>query len=221
MIYLLWCTVRPNVFINTHKDWIDKSCNKNNIVTKIAVANKEQADLLKDYDVEIAESNKIGVCYPSYYLSSKLKANSKDIVVLASDDFFAFEGWDEYLIKQFEDFSGGLFVNDGIQMAHVDDYYTAMTIPIMSYDCLEKLNKIIYHPIYTHMFGDNELYQNLKELNLLKDVRNDGCVFEHRHFGQGKRDIDNWDNQYRLDWNKDEDLFKTRLKLSVNERLVV
>jgi hypothetical protein len=91
MIHILWCTLRPAQFQHAHTEWIKRADNPENIQTYVAVNWKEHADQLRDYLKKnyliTVNTNKIGVCYPSYELSSKLGikmgvANDGDIVVL-------------------------------------------------------------------------------------------------------------------------------------------
>jgi hypothetical protein len=92
----------------------------------------------------------------------------------------------------------------------------------MTYGCLKKLNMIIYHPAYNHMFSDTELYDNLKDLNLLYDDRlNDETVFEHLHYAAGKRNADGADQAYNAKWKDDEITWNQRKMMPVEERILV
>lgn len=236
MIHLLWCTIRPKKFIESHKIWLEKSKNKN-ISTYVAVNTKEDCDDLfgyltkKDF-VLVTGSHKIGVCYPSYQLSSNLGSTmgnpkEEDIVVFASDDFYPPRDWDDYLEKQLNGKVSALFVRDGNQLPDSSNMiHPAITIPIMTYSCLLRLNKIIYHPDYTHMFSDCELYLNLKELGLLIDNRlQDETVFEHKHHAYGKhlkkREADQYDAHFYNKWREDQEIWNRRKNMSVEGRLKI
>lgn len=232
MIHILWCTIRPEQFLSMHKEWINRSDNPNNITTYVAVNWENHSNILKEYlqkDYLITlNTDKIGVCYPSYFLSSNLgdkmgKCENDDIVVFASDDFIAPPGWDTYLIDKLKGKCGGLMVRDGYQLPDSSNMlHPAMTIPIMTYECLLKMNKVIYHPAYNHMFSDCELYNNLKELDLLIDDRlSDDTIFEHLHYVVGKRNADQADQIYNSKWTEDEVTWNKRKILDVNERIKV
>ena len=233
MIHILWCTLRPAQFIHMHKQWIERSDNPDNIKTYVAVNWKEHADQLKDYlknDYLITlNTNRIGVCFPSYQLSSNLgtkmgKCEDDDIVVFASDDFIAPKGWDSYLINKLKDKGDvGLMVRDGYQLPDSSNMlHPAITIPIMTYGCLKKMNMVIYHPNYSHMFSDCELYNNLRDLNLLYDDRlNDDTIFEHLHYAAGKRNPDGADQAYNAKWKEDEVTWNKRKIMTVEERIKV
>ena len=232
MIHILWATIRPDEFIKKHTEWIKRANNKEKIKTYVAVNWLEHADKLRDYlknDYIITlNTNNIGVCYPSYQLSSNLgtkmgKCENSDIVIFASDDFMAPESWDSYLIDKFKNKSGLLMVRDGYQLPDSSNMlYPAITIPIMTFESLLKLNKVIYHPKYNHMFSDVELYFNAKDLGLLYDDRlNDETTFEHHHYAAGKRQADNADQAYNMKWKDDELTWNQRKLMSVEERIKV
>ena len=233
MIHILWCTLRPVQFQQAHTEWIKRADNPENIQTYVAVNWKEHADQLREYlnknYLITVNTNKIGVCFPSYELSSKLGikmgvANDNDIVVFASDDFMAPQGWDTYLINKLNGKGDvGLMVRDGYQLPDSSNMlHAAITIPIMTYGCLKKLNMTIYHPVYNHMFSDCELYNNLKDLGLLYDDRiNDTTIFEHLHHAAGKRNADGADQAYNAKWKDDEITWNKRKLLPVEERIKI
>ena len=229
MIHLLWCTIRPEVFKQMHPYWIGRSTNTKNIKTHIAVNVEQHSDYIKeyfksnnlDYRIMTVKTDKIGVCYPSYQLSSTTEGQTGDIVVFASDDFLPPQNWDQYLISKLEGKEGGLMVRDGYQLPDSSNMqYPAITIPIMTWGCFEKLNKTIYNPIYTHMYSDCELYINLKDTGLLIDDRiNDPTIFEHLHHAAGKRRADQLDVQYHAKWQEDESTWNNRKNMPVLERI--
>jgi hypothetical protein len=169
------------------------------------------------------DPERIGVCYPSYLLSSTLEGKDDDIVVFASDDFVAPNKWDTYLIKKLKDKDGVLMVRDGYQLPDSSNMqYPAVTIPIMTLSALKKMNMVIYHPSYSHMYSDCELFLTTKEMNLLIDDRlTDETTFEHHHYAAGKRMSDNCDQQYHLKWKEDENMWNKRKLMSLEDRLKV
>ena len=231
MIQLLWCTIRPDAFKQIHPYWIGRSKNPENVKTHIAVNFDQHSDIIKEYfksgnqqyRIITVNTNKIGVCYPSYQLSSTTEGQSGDIVVFASDDFIPPQNWDEYLTSKLENREGGLMVRDGYQLPDSSNMqFPAITIPIMTWGCFEKLNKTIYNPSYTHMYSDCELYINLKETGLLIDERmTDITVFEHLHYAAGKRNADAADQAYNDKWKEDEDTWNKRKLLPVEKRIEI
>ena len=230
MIHLLWCTIRPTVFTQMYSQWMSRCKDPSNIKTHVAVNTVEHFNYIdtnlkeyKDnkYRIISINSTKIGVCYPSYQLSSTTNGETGDIVVFASDDFYPPQNWDEYLTKTLEGKEGGLMVRDGYQLPDSSNMlFPAITIPILTWGCFEKLNKIIYNPAYSHMYSDCELYMNLKDLGMLIDNRlADVTTFEHLHHASGKRSADQMDVQYSIRWKEDESTWNKRKLLSVNERV--
>jgi hypothetical protein len=232
MIHILWCTLRPAQFMNMHKEWMTRADNPENIQTYVAVNWEQHADELRDYlknnYLITLNTNRIGVCYPSYQLSSNLgvkmgNCKDDDIVVFASDDFLAPQSWDTYLVEKLKGKTANLFVRDGYQAPDSSNMlHPAITIPIMTYDCLLKINRTIYHPAYNHMFSDCELYLTLKDLDLIYDDRlNDFTTFEHLHYAAGKRNADQADQAYNNKWKDDELTWNKRKLMSVEERILV
>jgi hypothetical protein len=197
------------------------------ITTYVAVNSNEDVDIVKSVlsetdKVHVIKSNKRGVCYPSYVLSSNLEGKKDDIVVFASDDFTPPNNWDEYLTEKLKGKEGCLMVRDGYQLPDSSNMAEpVITIPIMTYGCLLKLNKIIYNPVYLHLCSDAELYMNLKDLGLLIDDRmKDETIFEHHHWAANKRQPDLNDQSYYNNFDHDKKTWNTRKNLSVEERLI-
>lgn len=215
MIYLLWPTVRPEIMIERHKYWLSQAENPADISIKIGVNTPKQGEILKQagYDYILVCGDAIrGVAPASYALSSRLQANSRDIVILASDDFFAPKDWDKWVKEQLDNYNGCLLVNDGYQFGG------CVTIPIMTYECLKRLNHIIYHPVYQHLWSDAELYDNLKHLKMLKDLRKTSPLFEHRHWANGKRKFDPHDTKSHASAHSANQSYDKRMKLGLEAR---
>ncbi len=106
-------------------------------------------------------------------------------------------------------------------MAGAEDIIS-ITIPIMTYDCLERLNKIICHPDYYNAFFDVELYLNLTEMGLLRDDRAwDTTTFQRKHYTNSKSELEIHTCRHGLFWSHDSEVFKRRKALPLEERLKV
>ena len=232
MIHLLWCTLRPQQFIEFHKKWISRCSNTENVTTHVLVSTESEKSYLEKYFTNISKTKNrivvfkpdyIGVCLPSYKLSSTLECGDSDIVIFGSDDFLAPEGWDIYLNDQLGDKNGLLFVRDGYQAPDSSNMqYPAITIPIMTGESLKMMNNVIYHPSYHHMFSDCELYMTARDLGILIDNRKvDDTIFEHVHWVTGKRKADQADQSYNLKWKEDEMMWNSRKSLPVEKRIEV
>jgi len=224
-IHILWSTIRPLMFNAVYKEWLQLADFKRNIVPHILVESEEdknKIDCVSPENIIVYKSMVKGVALPSYILSSKLKdekLNDDDIVIFASDDFYPMNHWDTVLYKEYSIFNGGLVVNDKNGAQNKD----IVTIPIMSYDTLKKLNHVIYHPAYNHCWSDNELHLNLKEMDLLKDisVSKPEIYFEHRHFNVNKRTQDTSDEHNSLTHYTGLNIWKLRKDLPLHKRLEV
>ena len=232
MIHLLWCTIRTGNFPNVHKIWFDRTKQKENVKCHVLVSTQNEATFLKQYFDAIKQDSRIevyqppypGVCLPSYKLSSTLEAGDSDIVIFGSDDFTPPQNWDVYLVEKLKNKTGALLVNDGYQAIDFSNMAEPVfSIPVMTYDCLLKNNKIIYNTAYTHLCSDAELFLNLKEMNLIIDDRiNDtNFVFEHHHWSSGKRKPDQNDQSYYSNFEKDKSTWEMRKKLTLEERILV
>ncbi|MGA8259080.1 MAG: hypothetical protein WB783_02585 [Arenicellales bacterium] len=232
MTYLLWPTVRPDVFVRTHQAWIESAADASSIRTLVAVNTQGDRDRLAEYDTLLVHVKRLGVCYPSYRLCQWFKqrlerwnVSDRDIIVLASDDFFPPLAWDAYLATKLNALDAALCVRDGFHSPEpvTGNGISCVTLPIMTVGCLRALNFIVYHPDYIHMESDIELYCNLVELGLLIDDRaTDTTTFQHKHFLSGLRPRDSWDDAWRRPSVRRHDVstLQRRMKLSLAERLV-
>ena len=153
-----------------------------------------------------------------YSLCSRLACDDSDIIINAQDDYYPPYGWDEIILKEFEGFDGAVCFSDGIQVYP----NPVCTMPCLTFSALKKLNRIIFHPEYRHLYCDNEYYANVKELGILKDVRQTNqTVFEHRHYSVGKRKADAIDERINSEEAIDRATFERRMKLPLLERLKV
>jgi hypothetical protein len=220
MIYLLCSTIRPKVFRSTHAEWVAKAHHPSNFRTKLVVDSRYDLEELSDFDCTLYTGETTGLTKPLTLLTQSLTdLNDTDIIVVMSDDFFPPKNWDLFLIEQFKDFDGALSVYDG---GPKEVQNTIITIPIMAYSCLKKLNGIVYHPAYNHMFSDNELFDNLIELNALKWTdKAPEHTFEHRHWTRGSRKRDSHDDVLGgcKVWNQDQSTYLSRKKLPLIEKL--
>lgn len=217
MIYLLCSTIRPEEFRKTHQYWMERSVDKTEIKTKVVVDTQGQAEQLCDFDVLVYPHKNVGITKPLTYLTQSLvDLKDEDIIVVMSDDFFAPKDWDVFLKKQFNGFNGAINVYDGNSE---EAQNVIVAIPIMTYACLKRLNRIVYHPLYTHSFSDNELYDILTEWKVLKKIKaTDGYTFEHRHWSFGKRNKDANDLSMSI-FENDKEKYASRKRLSIDRKL--
>lgn len=220
MIYLLCSTIRPEVFKETHRAWMNACDNPLNVRTKIVVDSSLDYDKLANYDTMVYNGRSGGITKPLTFLTASLKHSNlsdDDIIIVMSDDFFPPEHWDTFLLEQFNQFNGCLNVYDGGSEAVQK---TLITIPIMTYKCLKTLNYIIYNPAYKHVFSDNELFDIVNELKLMKVVdKAPEHTFEHRHWIGKKRGKDQHDEFVQQHYGGDRKTYAIRKSLPISEKL--
>lgn len=206
-IYLLCPTIRVNKFIETHKIWMSNSKTPENIITKVVVDYIKDYEFLSKQKYDVIHYNKVnkGVCKPLYYLTSQLDVQDTDILVVISDDFTPPKNWDQFLLNVYTKIERGVISveidgpNDGARNFII-------SLPILDGYSFKKLNRMIYHPSYNHMYSDNELYDISKELGLLKILKDTGYKFKHHHWSSGGRKFDENDKNiggdiYKYDKN--------------------
>jgi len=211
----------------THARWMKTASGKLNIATRVAVNTEEQRRQLLFLDVEVCGEARPGPVWSTHILAKNVSGKSGDIVILVSDDFFPPEPWDDGTnlwhwdtwLASVAEAQGdcGILVADGLQPG--PPIPVPMTIPIMTYGCLLRLNRIIYHPDYHWQFSDAELMWNLGELGLLLDKRTTGPVFEHKHWLVGKRVNDAHDSVGLNKESADRITYGKRMAMSLADRL--
>ena len=234
MIHLLWTTIRIKTFLRTLSVWKNKAENPVSFRLVLAInddtSEEEKTKLLEElnnlqinFNVILTDHTKKGVAFHSRQLALQLRhleeKNMNDIVIFGSDDFFPPQHWDSILEKEFKDYSGCIIFND----LNKNTVVNTVQIPIMTLDTLRKLNYIIYHPAYKHFHSDVELYDVLDELKLVKDISETSpeIIFEHRHYTNGRRRLDDNDHLVRSFSAEDRQLYLERKNLSLEEKLKV
>jgi hypothetical protein len=222
-IYLLWASIRPDFIRKTAQRWILNCNHKERLYFKIIMANKEQMDEVLSYKIPNCEvsytDKKPGYNFAITQLTRNLEVNDDDIVMLLSDDFNCPDGWDDYIYSKFETWNNALFLDDGYQNVNKRDTGT-ITLACMTFECLKKINKVVFSPNYFHVYSDNEAFDNLYQLGLLKDDRAiDNVTFKHEHYAFGFRKQDEYDKRVINYWNHDGNVYSQRKKMSVKQRL--
>jgi len=219
MIHVLWPTARPTVASRQAHLWGAAAARQNHLRFTAAVDTDEQLAELKDFPGAKVKAppGRPGVCRPATHLTTTLVADPKDVVVLASDDFLPARRWDVFLTTLLRQRDMAVVVNDGTLVTK-----PIVALPIMSAGVLAMLNGIIYHPAYNHLYSDQELYYNLRELKLLWDVRrsHSAMMFEHRHPGRRKRTADEIDARNQSLRDEDAATFARRTRLPLWRRLL-
>lgn len=56
MIYILWCTIRPEQFIVSHKIWVSNSTYPNNFATYVAVNTNQDKKAISNYNYWLVDN---------------------------------------------------------------------------------------------------------------------------------------------------------------------
>lgn len=225
MIRILWPTIRPKMMMETCTHWMYAAHNPMDVHVTVAVNTDDEKRQLQFScflnSVIVVGTRRRGACYAVYKLGQHVQGDPDDIVILASDDFYPSQGWDTAIKKQMEGWDGSLLVADGMQERMANP--NVMTIPVMRMSCLLRLNRILNHPLYHCWAADNELYRNLNELGLVKNVRGGpGRIeIEHRHWLNKKREADEHDAYAQSQCSHDRATWKRRMRMPLKQRLAL
>lgn len=137
-------------------------------------------------------------------INKAAKVSTANIIIVVSDDFGCFPGWDEALLKEVEgkeDFI--LKTQDGIQE-------WIITLPLMDRAYYNRFG-YIYYPEYKHLFCDTEM---TSVGDILGRTIKSNLYFEHRHHtvGKSRRDVVNVKNDKT--WKQGETLYNARKKIN-------
>lgn len=135
-------------------------------------------------------------------VNNAAKVSSGDIIIVISDDFLCFPGWNVAITEALKGKSGVLKTYDGIQKWIV-------TLPIMTRDYYESQG-YIYHPSYFHMFSDSD-QTHKADLQKKLIIRND-IVFKHNHYSIGGQPKDEVNKKADSTWAQGEKVYLQRCK---------
>lgn len=223
MIRVLWPTIRPAVAIAQANKWREAAgadSSSEYFQIQFGINDEAHRKPFEDagesyawYDV------RPGVCATATRMSRAVSAmcEDSDIIVLASDDFTVPVGWSEYLREQYIGFDGALIVNDGYKIET-----DIIPLPILSGKLLKRMNGVIYNPVYHHVFSDNELYDIVSEMRLVRNRRDsEAPKFAHKHWIYGARKKDEFDRRYDTWWAEDEKLFRKRKAWPIEKKILL
>ncbi len=198
MIKVLWPTIRPSVALTAANGWLSNATNPKNVEIFFGVNKPEHVDVL-GHHAYLFESARPGVTATATCLTRLFGGSRNDIIVLASDDFTCEKGWDEHLESEFKDFDGALIVNSTYAPKT-----NILEIPVVSGSFLDRLNGILYSPIYHHFFSDQELFDIVMEIGNVKNLRGTSAPkFKHLHWSFQGRKRDEFDIRNN-GWEKED-----------------
>lgn len=198
-IYMLCPTIRPNMMLDTLKEWIYKSSGQTRLIAIIDPHTR----------------NISGTSCIAKMLKELNCSKDTDIICFVSDDLYPPQNWDLAMVEETENYCGAVQFNDNIRRGA-----PIFATGCITYGALKKMNRIMCHPDYYHCWSDNEAFDNLTEMGMLKDVsQTNPATFDHRHFCEGGRPQDENDIYYHSRFEEGKATYERRKKLTVRQRL--
>lgn len=172
---------RPQQAVLTAIKWMGMADNPDNIeyIMMCDFSDSEIAEYSKQFNGRYKKSPSI-YCEDNHSaieaINNAARLATGDLLVVISDDFDTFFGWDTLLLKELKGKSDFLLkTQDGIQK-------TLVTLPIMDRSYYNRFG-YIYHPDYQHMGCDVELTAVAMMTGRLIPSQ---LQFPHNHYSTGK-----------------------------------
>lgn len=128
-----------------------------------------------------------------------------NLIVVVSDDFDCFYGWDDFLLNSLAGCKDYLVkTKDG----YMNNNWL-ITLPIMDRAYYNRFG-YVYHPEYKHMFCDTEMTCVGNMLGKVIDLQNDTAIFQHNHYSIGRMNKDEINVKNDSTWNQGKELFLSR-----------
>jgi hypothetical protein len=164
----------------TKDKWMSNALRPSEIEYILSVDNDDPQ--LQDYNTAFKYSADVTIRYNDN--NSAMQAinvvapdSRGNLIVVVSDDFDCFEGWDEYLLSHLQ--------GDSDYIVKTSDGYMnsdwLITLPIMDRAYYNRFG-YVYHPDYKHMWSDTEMTTVGHMLGKIVDLQNSNAVFKHRHY---------------------------------------
>lgn len=220
MINVLWPTIRPEVAMAQSQQWLDAAADPGHVSIEFGVNSDEHAAKIRIdtfRTLTVVRDVRAGVTATATALSQYVAHEAADdgVIVLASDDFEAPEGWDNHLLD-IENLNA-LIVNDGYKPDT-----NIIPMPVVSGAYLRQLNGILYHPQYSHFFSDQEMYDVTAQLGGVINLRGTSSPkFSHKHWSFGGRKKDEFDLRNNAWWNQDKATYEKRKSWPIEKKLEV
>lgn len=199
---------RPTMAMETKNKWMSNALRPSEIEYILSVDNDDPQ--LQDYNTAFKYSGDVRMRYNNN--NSAMQAinvvapiSSGNLIVVVSDDFDCFEGWDEYLLSHLQ--------GDTDYIVKTSDGYMnsdwLITLPIMDRAYYNRFG-YVYHPDYKHMWSDTEMTTVGHMLGKIVDLQNSNAVFKHRHYSINEMQKDAVNEKNDATWNQGKSLFLER-----------
>lgn len=141
--------------------------------------------------------------------NSGAKISSNNLMILISDDFDCFQGWDTWLLEKLKDKEDYIVKTSDLYQPRL------ITLPIMDRTYYNRFGYIYYYE-YEHLFCDTEMTEVAHLLDKVIDLQDGVHYFIHKHWTIGV-DVggipkDEISEKNDSTWNQGETLFNERKK---------
>ena len=199
---------RPEMALQTKKNWMQNAIHKSSIEYILSIDNNDPTlydynwMFSHEYDTKIKYNNNWSAMEAINVVAPQSIGN---LIVVVSDDFDCFEGWDEYLLSHLQ--------GDSDYIVKTSDGYMnsdwLITLPIMDRAYYNRFG-YVYHPEYKHMWSDTEMTTVGHMLGKIVDLQNSNAVFKHRHYTINEMQKDAVNEKNDATWNQGKSLFLER-----------
>jgi hypothetical protein len=199
---------RPEMALQTKKNWMQNAIHKSSIEYILSIDNNDPTlydynwMFSHEYDTKIKYNNNWSAMEAINVVAPQSIGN---LIVVVSDDFDCFEGWDEYLLSHLQ--------GDSDYIVKTSDGYMnsdwLITLPIMDRAYYNRFG-YVYHPEYKHMWSDTEMTTVGHMLGKIIDLQNSNAVFKHRHYTINEMQKDAVNEKNDATWNQGKSLFLER-----------
>ena len=199
---------RPEMALQTKNHWMHNAIHKSSIEYVLSIDNSDPSlhdynwMFRHNYDVRIEYNNNFSAIDAINVVAPQIVGN---IIIVVSDDFECFEGWDEYLLTHLE--------GDEDYLVKTSDGYLnndwLITLPIMDRKYYNRFG-YVYHPEYKHMWSDTEMTTVGNMLGKIVDLQNSNAVFKHKHYTINGMEKDAVNEKNDATWNQGKALFLER-----------
>jgi hypothetical protein len=191
----------------TVNHWLEKADNKSLIEYWLSCDSddsqlQEYLNITRDFNIR----GKFSVNRSAIEAINKVAPMTRgNLLIVVSDDFHAFDGWDSFLLENLKGQSDYLVkTSDG----YMDNKWL-ITLPIMDKDYYNRFG-YIYNPEYLHMFSDTEMTCVGNMLGKVIDLQNPNAVFQHRHYSINLMAKDAINEKNDATWYQGKEVFLKR-----------
>jgi len=141
--------------------------------------------------------------------NSGAKISTNNLMILVSDDFDCFYGWDTWLLEKLKDRQDYIVKTSDLYQPRL------ITLPIMDRTYYNRFGYIYYYE-YQHLFCDTEMTEVAYLLDKVIDLQDGVHHFIHKHWTIGGIPQDEISEKNERTWVQGETLFNERKKINFN-----